>query len=648
MSARFRPFLSVLALRILDLWNYVAAVTFIGGVSGMATSGAIAQYESNLGWVRWTPLTWWMPTAAAILFYLGLLCSILIFSSVHTFAVRSLSKSDGKTPSTEAEGATKCSAEISRRSFYECAGAGLIIFLATYLPLNMLGLLFPWALFLLSLGLAVQSVRIFRARRELVFRISRVAATLVLVAMIATIVSIQLKRNISERRLEAALPSAPSDSPNILFIVWDTVRAKDVGTFADDGIPTPNLDRLAGQGIVYERAIAPSSWTLPSHASMFTGRFPNELSADWATPLDEEEPAIAELLMKEGYYTAGFVANPYCGHASGINRGFIHYEADEVNVRVLVAHHRVGQLLEKRFPQLACRKRADEIVDDFLTWNDPSEDRPFFAFLNFMDAHDPYLPETLTDGRSLSQEERNSMFDWRLNPPDEVNANDQDLAVECYRSQISYLDNQLGRLLDELETRNTLEDTVVILVSDHGEHFGEHNVYYHGNSLYQEVVHVPLVIAGPGVEQAGLRITNPISTRNVGVTALQLAGSEAFHDFPGKSLLPSATALEDEASEVALVTHEQSVYSHISLEQYEDHCTFGFFIDSPAWKDPLNLWVRPDYSLISSRKGKQELYDTVNDYFQENDLSNSPMHAEGLRTMTQQLQSFLKEADEQP
>ena len=217
---------------------------------------------------------------------------------------------------------------------------------------------------------------------------------------------------------ENARPLPPPGSPNVLLIVLDTVAAGHLSLHGYDRATSPTLLQLASRGIVFEAARASSSWTLPSHATMFTGRWLHELSVGWLTPLDGQHPTLAEFLGDRGYATAGFVANTgYCGTDSGLARGFTSYhdfifpELTALETAVLVNRALDGVRAVTFFAEdwlraaglLPCverflkalddnRKEAAEVNRELLDWlaHRPQQERPFFAFLNYYDAHFPY------------------------------------------------------------------------------------------------------------------------------------------------------------------------------------------------------------------------------------------------------------------
>ncbi|MBC7896710.1 MAG: sulfatase, partial [Cytophagaceae bacterium] len=304
----------------------------------------------------------------------------------------------------------------------------------------------------------------------------------------------------AERAQIAALPAAPADAPNVLVIILDTVRAASMSFLGYSRETTPHLAALGANGAVFEQAHSTAPWTLPSHAGMFTGRYPSQLPTDWRTPLDGAAPTLAEALARRGYRTAGFAANHfYTSRESGLTRGFEHYEdykrtPKQVLLSSSLAQTRLfwqllqGSGVRDRLVAVAQmdlrlqvmwtshRKLAPEATAEFLRWQEGVSGRPFLAFLNLYDAHLPYDPPAPWD----------SKFGTARTP------------LDLYDGGIAYMDDALGALFRELASRGVLDRTLVIVSSDHGEAFGEHGLHGHGNSLYRTEIHVPLVVSLPG------------------------------------------------------------------------------------------------------------------------------------------------------
>ncbi len=412
------------------------------------------------------------------------------------------------------------------------------------------------------------------------------------------------------------IPPAPTGSPNVLFIVLDTVRAESLGLRGDPRKTSSFLDQLARGGVRFEQAWASAPWTLPSHASMFTGRWPHELSTRLDNPLDGKYPTIAEWVRDHGYDTAGFVANTFfCSRWFGLSRGFVHYEDVSIDPFEILRSSGLGRAISRKFGPMTNdrptayfrRKDASQINGELLAWlSSRTSSRPFFAFLNYYDAHDPYLtPEDEagdTGARGRSQHELEVLRDWhrrgRANDVEHV-----ELGRGAYEDCITYLDRQLGRLFDELDARGVLKDTLVVLTSDHGEEFNEHGILGHGQNLYSQVLHVPLLIVGPGVP-AGRSVSEPVSLRDLPATLTDLIHLANRSPFPGRSLARHWAESNPPASDA-----DDPVMSEIDDDD-------GKFREGP----PSRAIVASGRAYIRSGEGREELYDLLRDPGEKNDL----------------------------
>jgi arylsulfatase A-like enzyme len=368
----------------------------------------------------------------------------------------------------------------------------------------------------------------------------------------------------AEARHLAALPPAPSGAKNVLLVVLDTVRADHLGLYGYNRPTTPHLDALGRTAITFDFARATAPWTLPSHASMFTGHWPHQLSVDTDRPLDGSAATLAEFFAHHGYATAGFVGNAfYCSAWFGIDRGFGRYVAAVEDRAISLQEALRCAAIGRRLMPLAVRaglwdasrdaarnRTAQEVNRDALAWLDEGGGRPFFLFLNYYDAHSPY---TVPPGYPLrfSRASRKEVFDvnrrafeaqgkrlrsGRLTDEGRaVSANLARLGPDAYDDCIRYLDEQLALLLGELKRRGLDRETWVIITADHGEHFGEHDFFWHGSSLYRPVIDVPLLIVPPSRAEAR-RIEAPVSLRDLPATVVDLVGLGASSPFPGRSL----------------------------------------------------------------------------------------------------------------
>jgi arylsulfatase A-like enzyme len=431
------------------------------------------------------------------------------------------------------------------------ASPGLALFLfcglLAFQVLLLIGHLYLWAMVLLAVGAASQAARFLSNRwdrfRPVVQRTTPWLAGSVLALGVLAVVPPM----VTERRELAQLPPPRAGAPNVLLITLDTVRAQSLSLYGYDRPTSPELQRWAKKGVTFRNALSPSSWTLPSHASLFTGHYCHELTAGWREPLGHDCRTLAEALRERGYHTAGFVGNTrFVSEETGLTRGFVHYEdyghrpGDFVNSATLLSKP-LGRPLVRMgldYYDVPGRKSAEEVNEEFLGWlSGRGGDRPFFAFLNYLDAHDPYLPRTPFEaefGPPLSGQDQFLMSKWWPVVKQDLGEEYVDAAVRAYDHCIAYLDHHIGRLLDELQRRGALDNTLVIITADHGEQFGEHGCFIHANSLYRQVVHVPLVIVYPGKVPAGTVVKEPVTLRDVPATVMDLL--EADPEFPGGSL----------------------------------------------------------------------------------------------------------------
>ncbi len=329
---------------------------------------------------------------------------------------------------------------LRRRTVNLGPAVGLLLFLGfldvcARLPLEL------WASLLLSGGLAVQTARVVGRHGGLFLGLVRRSAPLLAGAVLATILLTFGGRAWSEYRASAALPPAPPGARNVLLIVWDTVQAGNLSLYGYGRRTSPALERLAGRGVRFDRAFATAPWTLPSHSSLFTGRWPHELTADWRSPLDASVPTLAEYLAAHGYDTAGFVANlDYCSRETGLSRGFAHYEDYPIEPwDVLTRYVGLGARLDLLTPASVINRLLKTYVDgscdviprskehakdaaavnrSFLAWlsRQRTRNRPFFAFLNYNDAHSPYeVPDRSSPAfglRPVSYLDRLTLKSW--------------------------------------------------------------------------------------------------------------------------------------------------------------------------------------------------------------------------------------------
>ncbi|WP_275039786.1 sulfatase [Natrinema gari] len=314
---------------------------------------------------------------------------------------------------------------------------------------------------------------------------------------------------------------------NVLFVVLDTVRKDHLGPYGYDRATTPVLSRFAAESTVFESAVAPAPWTLPVHASLFTGRYPSQHGADQGSPYLDDAATLASALSAAGYETACFSSNAWITPYTGLTDGFDEHDSffevlprdvltgplagawrvvnDSDYLRELASTLvRLGAMAHER---LASGDGADtktpSVIDRTMSFIDGSEsDRGWFAFVNLMDAHLPYYPpatyrETFAPGVDPDAVCQHSK---------EYNAGVREIDDEewaairgLYDAEIAHMDAELGRLFDWLRATDRWAETTVIVCSDHGELHGEHGLYGHEFALYDDLINVPLLVKHPAL-----------------------------------------------------------------------------------------------------------------------------------------------------
>jgi arylsulfatase A-like enzyme len=487
----------------------------------------------------------------------------------------------------------------------------------------------PVASLLLALGIGTQLTRLFIRRRGQVLALMR--RTLAPLAGLVVLIAIgELAATAAaERSALAQLPAAGTRA-NVLVLVADTLRADHVSAYGYRRPTTPRIDRFASEGVTFLDAYSASSWTLPAHASLLTGRRVHEHRAgQQGRPfLDDKFATLAEVLGGAGYASGGFVANTFwCGRQTGLDRGFIHYEDFYGNLGDALARTVLGRLMAYEvlkhvgFIDIPGRMRAGDINDRLLRWIDRQGDRPFFAFANYMDVHGPYIPPPAYEGRfggkgpqRRATEIELGAIDADTKVPDAAILNSW---VDRYDESLLYLDEQVGRLLDELARRGILDNTIVVFTSDHGESWGEHDLLYHGHSLYQEQIRIPLIVRFPPRVPAGSRDSRPVALEQVPLLVTELAGVAA--EFPGRSMGAGASPA-GEGIAVSEVFRRRGV--------------------PPAWPTAsggVRSLLTGEWQLIVNDVGPLELYNLDADPGQLQNLAGDVRFADVLATLQRRL-----------
>jgi arylsulfatase A-like enzyme/Flp pilus assembly protein TadD len=302
-----------------------------------------------------------------------------------------------------------------------------------------------------------------------------------------------------------ARPPAATPPPalkNVLIVTIDTLRADRLGVYGATNVATPHMDALAREGAWAPQADAHVPLTRPSHVSLFTGRYPAEhgIRDNIAPPLGADVPLLSERFQREGFATAAFIASVVLEKQSGLARGFDQY---------------FDQL-----PPGADRRPGDQVVAEAIDW---MKGKPkFFAWVHLYDPHAPYVPP----GRYAAE-----------------------YAGRPYDGTVAWSDELVGRLVDALRQASALDNTLLIVTSDHGEALGDHGEDVHGYFVYEATLRVPLIIRGPGV-RPGTRVDGVARTVDLFSTIVELAGLGGTQATSGRSLVPAlqGSGVSDEPS----------------------------------------------------------------------------------------------------
>ncbi len=431
--------------------------------------------------------------------------------------------------------------------------------------------------------------------------------------------------------LALASCSAPDTRPSVLLFVFDTTRVDAVSAYGAVAGTTPELDRLASSGLRYQHAYANAPWTLPSHATLFTGLLPHQHGVGYrGVRAPDSLVMLAERLRDAGYETAAFSENPFVSETFNMMQGFETLDNDRgerpiADVRdPAPGQYNVQELVAAWAQQ---RKRG----------------RPFFLFVNVMNAHEPYpiraenpfVPRGV-DARALQGLNRkvHKRICAALPPPKQIEA-----LKGLYLGGVAADDAKLRAVLGALRDAGASQRLVTIVTADHGEHFGEHRLMEHNFSVREALLHVPLVISGaPGAAPAV--IDQPVQLADVVPSVLRWVGAPVPADLPGRPLPTEASTTQVARDIVAEYTEPDNIAdapdqpdwlreAHAEIQATRSVCT----AQDRVFGNMLAL-VRYPFKLIWFERYPAELYDLSSDPEERSDLSTArpelaaKMHAE--------------------
>lgn len=423
-----------------------------------------------------------------------------------------------------------------------------------------------------------------------------------------------------------ACARADFDGPirHVLLISLDTTRADQLGCYGGPAA-TPSIDRLAGEGVRFANVLAPAPTTLASTTSIMTGCYPQTHGVPRnGFVVNEENHMLAEILRDAGFHTAGFLGSFALERRFEFNQGFEHFDEDFDLLVNLEGGHDQNQ------------RRADEVTDAVLRHLDALDEDRLFLFVHYFDAHQPYDPPAPFDtaGKATAADIGESIVAHQTElvaaPPGVSGVIDQGLSVELiqgangepdegderlarlYAAEIGFMDSQIGRLLDELDRRGILDETLVVVTGDHGESFWEHADFWnHGLWVYGTTVNVPLILRFPRGANAGCTVAEPVSTVDLVPTLCELLGLPMPERSDGVSLV---APIEDRPFRRGTI-FSQATQPYTSVERrgtwrnaYKAQCA-----RNGHWK-----YVRAPYLPY------EQLFDLGSDPLEQNDLLRTP------------------------
>jgi arylsulfatase A-like enzyme len=430
-----------------------------------------------------------------------------------------------------------------------------------------------------------------------VIRLSRNKKTAVVSAVILTCVIVV---TLALLNLPWFIETDTVEKPNVLLITVDTVRADHISLYGYDEALQPNITDLGERGVVVPYATCEVPITAPSHATMMTslpaaahGILLNVMY------LNGDVPVLSEYFKEAGYSTSAFLGgSPLWGRHTGLDRGFDMYDdamspSEEFVPTTFMNGGIAAKLGFLRDDDKPLERNADEVTGSVINRLGRSVKRPYFMWVHYFDAHDEYLPPPdfappgLEDKRK--QHDINESWSADENPP----AGATDDIISLYDGEIEFVDYEIGRLLEYLEKEEALVNTVVCLVSDHGEGLLDHDTKFHGLRVYREDILIPLVFVGFGYDLPPVQINEgyPASTLDIAPTLLDLAGLTIPEQMRGRSLFSAGPDRE---------------YG------------YSFTVPDPKRNTPvsrgrLDALYGGDYKIIVSSRGTVELYDILND-----------------------------------
>ncbi len=464
-------------------------------------------------------------------------------------------------------------------------------------------------------------------------RLVRYSVGLAWLAAAGTTTAAGAKTYLYVRPWAASVPTCQTriEQPNILVLVLDTLRWDRVGVYSGSKL-TPNLDRLAESAIVYTEAMSTAPWTLPMHASLFTGLYPQDHGISWGRyELDDRHPVLAELLKARGYHTFGVSSNWLLRKENGFTRGFDSF------MEIPNAPTLTGWRLALRCEPIARAARwlglprglGDDAGSAWTNWvvdrhlRAPGSTGPFFGFINYFEPHDPYLPPEPFATSLLSPSQREAYRRLRQDQEDlcahacglSGTFTDEQikLMAALYDAEVAYQDAVVGELVEALQKFNLLDTTWLVVTSDHGELFGESNMVFHTAGSHYQLLHIPLLVRPPGGVE-GRVVHAPVQPVDIFHSLASIGGATLPAQVQRSHPLP----LSDDAPSHRTLCVSQTFGASITGMFFTQYRSMQ--ADVSRWLHWITSVYADGFLLDLDERGPQSLYDVRQDPNMTRDL----------------------------
>lgn len=436
------------------------------------------------------------------------------------------------------------------------------------------------------------------------------------------------------------------NAPNIILIIMDTARRHNFSCYGYDRPTTPNIDKMGKSGIIFERAISSSPWTLPSHVSFLSGETVKQHGITQELIYEDGKfrnfnvvkrisKYLPLILKNKGYQCIGISNNPFICKAFGFNVGFDIF-IDQYSsysefgfsdkLKIIFRNNKLRKKLRKMFEQftrkiMICYRlnsgkgdkgayKTVSLIKQFLSQNIITKNRPFFLFLNFFDPHLPYTPpspfnDIINKIPFWKKYTLNQDYMKLISNKAKMSKNDFEILKSLYNGEISYLDKKICEIVDMFQEFNIINDSIFIVTSDHGENIGDHKLMDHQLCIYDTLLAVPLILYAPEYLPRGIRVKKYIMLKDLYYTIISLA----------TGIPDEKSILNEKYNQPIIAEYEKPLMTLIQIKEKYPHINLERFD-----KELVALYDN-GYKIIQSEKGDIELYNIENDPFEISDIS---------------------------